>query len=145
VPKVHKTIEQAVENLNAALPNIPRRYEVATSRASWAEPAASDQARANYQAGITEAIAEGRREARIREVGDAAYRQGCAQKGARVIMDRIRAAIPSYRTAFAPILRAMCDAADAAPARTRVTRENIENRLIPVINAAKQAAGKPTI
>jgi len=136
MPKIHKTIADARANLEAAIAFIPDRYKRATSRAIWAEPAASDQARANYEAGVMEAIAEGRREAGIREAGDAKYRKGTAEKGARVIGERIRAALGDYERFFKPVLDAMCAAADAAPPRTRDPMVNIDQRLKPVVSAA---------
>jgi len=143
MPKVHKTIAEAEANLRAATAFIPERYRVATAKAVWAEPAASDQAEENWRAGLAEAQAADRRRMAIREAGDATYRKGCAEKGTAVIGTRIAAALGLYRSKFAPILDAMCAAADAAPARVREWRTNVTNRLFPVIEAAKGAAGEP--
>jgi len=143
MPKVHKTISEAEANLRAATAFIPDRYRTATQKAVWAEPAASDQAEENWRAGLAEAQAADRRRIKIREAGDTTYRKGCAEKGYGVIATRITAALGLYRSAFAPILEAMCAASDAAPARVRDWRANVTNRLFPVIEAAKRAAGKP--
>lgn len=142
MPKVHKTIGEARANLGAAAPMVGARYKASTSRAEWATPASSAAAKANYEAGIAEAIAAGRREAKITEVGDAKYRKGCGEKGAAIIGGRITAALGDYEREFAPVLSAMNAASDAAPARTREFMANITNRLIPVVEAAKRAVGK---
>ena len=143
MPKVHKTIGEARKHLGEAAAYIPGRYKEATAKAEWAGPAASPAAKANYEAGIAEAIAAGRREAKIAEAGDTKYRKGCLDKGSAVIGARITAALADYERAFAPVLGAMNSAADAAPARTRDFRANVNNRLLPVIEAAKKAVGKP--
>lgn len=143
MPRVHKSIEEARKHLGEAAPVIGTRYKEATAKAVWAEAAASNAAKANYEAGLAEAIAAGRREANIREAGDTKYRKGCSEKGAAVIGGRITAALAEYASKFSPVLSAMNSAADAAPARTRDFRTNITNRLMPVVEAAKRAVGKP--
>ncbi len=140
--KVHKTIEQARKNLGDSVAYIPARYKESTSRADWEAPATSEESEANFTAGITEAIAKDSRRAGIRAVGNTKYRKGCADKGAGVIAGRITNALPDYVREFTPILGAMNSAADAAPPRTRDFRANITNRLIPVVEAARKAAGK---
>jgi hypothetical protein len=142
VAKVHKTIGEARDNLRQAASQIPTRYKTSTARANWAEPAASEQAETNYQSGVQEAISQGKRVKGIQDAGDQKYRQGCADKGAAVIGERITKALPIYERNFSPVLSAMNNAADSAPPRTRDFRTNVTNRLLPVIEAAKQAAGK---
>lgn len=143
MPKVHKTIGDARKHLGEAASLIPGRYKEATAKAEWASAASSAAAKANYEAGLAEAIAAGRRETGISAVGDAKYRKGCTEKGAAVIGTRITAALADYEREFAPVLSAMSGAADGAPPRTRDFRANVTNRLLPVIEAAKRAVGKP--
>lgn len=140
--KVHKTIEEARTHLSESASLIGPRYKAATAKAEWEEPSVSEQAETNYQGGVAEAIAEGRRQAGIRKVGNAKYRKGCGEKGATVIGTRVTAALGDYAREMAPILAAMNSASDAAPASTRDFRANIANRLTPVVEAAKRAAGK---
>lgn len=140
MPRVHKTISEAKAHLGQATAVIPERYKAATGKASWETPSVSDQAEANYQAGLAEASAAGRRQAGIAEAGDAKYRKGCAEKGAGVIATRITAALGDYERGFSPVLSAMNAASDAAPPKTRDWRTNVTNRLFPVVEAAKGAA-----
>lgn len=142
MPKVHKTIGEARKHLGESVAYIPARYKDATARAEWAGPAASAAAATNFAAGIAEAIADGRRERRISEVGDTKFRKGCAEKGAPVIGARITAALGDYEREMGPILSAMNAASDAAPPRTRDPMANIDARLKPVVAAAVAAKKK---
>lgn len=139
---VHKTIEQARQNLSDATAKIPARYIASVQKAEWVGPASSSQAEANYQAGVQDAISKKTRVAGIQKVGNQGWRDGAVTKGAAVIAMRITNALPKYVTNFSPILSAMNSAADAAPAPTRDAMQNIETRLKPVVLAAKAAAGK---
>jgi len=134
--KVHKTVDEAAKHLGESVSVIPGRYKEATAKAAWEEPASSPQSELNYSAGVSEAIAEGRRVSGIHRAGDTKYRKGCAEKGAGVIGTRITAALGIYRTEFSPILGAMNAASDAAPPRTRDPMANIDARLKPVVAAA---------
>ena len=134
--KVHRTIQQAKDNLKSAAPMIPARYKEAVSKAEWEGPASSPQSEANYQGGVADAIAKGSRIAGIHRAGNAGYRLGASTKGAAVIGTRIAEAIEKYGAAFAPVLGAMNAASDAAPPRTRDPMTNIEQRLKPVVMAA---------
>jgi len=142
MPHVHKTAGQAREHLSQAVANIPTRYKEAVAKADWEGPATSDESEDNYRAGLAEAQAADRRRAKIREAGNAKYQRGAAEKGAAVIGTRITAALADYERHFSPILAAMNSASDSAPPRTRDYRTNVTNRLIPVIEAARRAAGK---
>lgn len=134
--KIHRTIQQAKDNLKAAASLIPARYKQGVSNADWETPTSSAQAEANYQGGIADAIAKGKRIAGVHAAGNQSYRTNAANKGGAVIGTRIVEAIEKYGANMSPILNAMNAASDAAPARTRDPMQNIENRLKPVVAAA---------
>lgn len=136
MPKVHKTIAEARKHLGEAVSVIPARYIAATAKADWEGPATTDQAEANYVAGLAESQAADRRRSRMREAGNAKYKIGCEKKGGVVIGSRITAALADYEREMAPILSAMVSAADAAPPRGRDAMANIDARLKPVVQAA---------
>lgn len=138
----HKTIGEAKANLENAITYIPERYKTGVSKADWATPAASDEAESNFAAAIAKAIADGTRQKKIREVSNETWKGAAMDKGARNIGEGIRKGLPKYTAKMGPVLDAMNSAADSAPARTTDWRANINNRLIPVIEAAKRAAGK---
>jgi len=138
--KVHKTVDQAAKHLGEAASVIPARYEEGTSKAQWAEGAASPQAETNYQAGIQESISENRRQKGVEKAGNTSYRKGCAEKGKQVIGQRITNSLGKYRENVRPSMDAAIAASDAAPPKTRDPMQNIENRLKPVV--AAQIAAK---
>ena len=140
--RVHKTIQEAGQHLSDAAATVGARYAAATARADWETPASSREAEQNYQDGVNESISSGSRAAGIRAAGNTKYQRGCADKGAKVIGQRIKDARSDYEQNFSPVLTAMNQAADGAPARTRDFRANINNRLMPVVEAARRAAGK---
>lgn len=141
MPKA-KTIQQAVENLRQVAGFIGARYTIGINNADWQGPASSDQAEVNYGQGVQRAIADGSRRAGIQAVSNAQWQQAATTKGAGVIGQRITDALPKYQANFGPILAAMTTAAQNLPARTTSASQNVTNRLLPVIQAAMQAAGK---
>lgn len=142
MPKVHKTVQEAKQHLSDSTATIGARYKAATAKADWEAPASSPESERNYVEGVNEAIAAGSRIAGIRKAGNAKYVKGTSEKGAPIIGGRITAALADYEREFSPILSAMNAASDAAPPRTRDYLANIQNRLVPVVKAAKAAAGK---
>ncbi len=142
MPRVHKTISEAGQHLHDAAPTIGPRYKIATGKADWVGPTTSPEAQANYEAGLVEANAEGRRISGATKAGNPKYQKGCADKGAAVIGKRIQDAKADYEREFGPVLSAMNDASDRAPAKTRDFRTNINTRLVPVVEAARRAVGK---
>ena len=140
--KVHKTITEAGAHLAEAASTIGPRYKAATSRADWEGPSKSKEAESNYQEGISESIADNRRVKGIEKASNSKYQRGCAEKGSAVIGKRVADSRGEYESNFSPVLSAMTDASDRAPARTRDFRANITNRLVPVVEAARRAVGK---
>lgn len=139
---VHKTIEEAAANLEAAATYIPARYIKGVQKAEWLTPAGSEQAETNYATGVGAAVAGKRRQAAIKRLSNNDWREPAVKKGGAIIGQRIKDAIPKWRTNFTPVLDAMNSAADGAPPRTTDFMANITNRLVPVVEAAKRAAGK---
>ncbi len=139
---VHKTVDEAAENLDKAAAYIPERYKKGVGKADWAGPAGSDEAEANFAGAMTEVIAEKSHQKGIRETDNAFWQKQSADKGGAVIGARIKAAIPRYKTNIRDTMNAAIAASDAAPPKTRDWRENIANRLIPVVEAERKAAGK---
>jgi len=137
-----KTIQQAVENLRSVSTLIGPRYTMGINNADWQGPASSDQAEINYGVGVNAAIAAGTRRAGILGVSNQAWQTASVTKGAAVIGQRIVDALPKYQANFAPILTAMSTAAAALPPRTTSASQNVTNRLLPIIRAAQEAAGK---
>lgn len=139
----HKNIGEAEANLKQSIAYIPERYRKGVMAADWVGPAGSDEAEANYATKISEAIANGTRQRKIRETSNAVWQAGAAGKGATNIGPGILAGLEKYRANMGPVLDAMNAASDALPAKGTDWRANIATRLIPIIEASKRAAGKP--
>lgn len=137
-----KTIQQAAENLRTVATLIGPRYTIGINNADWQTPAASDQAEANYGQGVQAAIASGARRNGILAVSNQAWQTASVTKGSQVIGQRIVDAIPKYISNFGPILLAIGTVSQALPPRTTSASQNVTNRLLPVIRAAMEAAGK---
>ena len=139
-----RTIQEATDNLRqvAQAQIIGPRYTAGINRADWQGPASSQQAEANYAAGVQAAVAEGRRVAGIRNISNGDWQRLCIQKGSLVIGQRIIDSIDKYTRNFGPILTAMNQAADAHHQRTASPTQHIQNRMVPVVRAAVEAAGK---
>lgn len=137
--KVHATIEEARKHLGESVSVIPGRYKERTARADWEGPTTTEEAEANWRAGLAEAQAEDKRRVGARAAGNRKYQVGCAEKGAPVIGTRITMALGEYAKNMGPVLGAMNAAADAAPPRTRDPMMNIDTRLKPVVRAAIEA------
>lgn len=139
---VHKTIAEAKRNLEESIPYIGSRYESAVKKADWATNAGSEQAEENWAAGVSKAAAGKTRQKAIRLISNADWQNAAALKGGPIIGERVRSGLTKYEANMGPILDAMNNAADSAVPKGPDFRANIMNRLIPVVEAARKAAGK---
>jgi len=139
---VRKTVQTASANLEQSLANIPQRYTDGVKGADWQSKAGSEQAEQNFSSAMQKAIAQKRRQAGVQRVSNADWQNAAATKGGPIIAERIRGSLGKYQANFGPVLDAMNMAAERAPARTTDYRANINNRLVPVVEAAKRQAGK---
>lgn len=139
---VHKTIEEAGENLDKAVAYIPERYKKGVGKADWSGPAGSEEAESNYAAGVSEAVANKTRQAGIRAIDNSVWQRAAAEKGGAAIGPGIKRGLGKYKANIRAPMEAAIAASDSAPARTRDWRENISNRLIPVVEAERRAVGK---
>ena len=139
---VHKTIAEARHNLEESIPYIGSRYESAVKKADWATNAGSDQAEENWAMGVSKAAAGKTRQKAIKLVSNSDWQTAAATLGGPIIGMRVKAGLTKYEANMGPILDAMNSAADAAPPKGPDFRANITNRLVPVVEAARKAAGK---
>jgi len=137
-----KSKEEARANFEAAVAYIPSRYAAGVKRADWATPAGSDAAEANYAAGVSDAISKKRRQSEVRKVSNSDWQTAAATKGAPIIGERIRQALGKWAAEWGPKYDAVVSKVGTLPARTTDFRANINNRLVPVVEEWKRAAGK---
>jgi len=139
---VLKTKEEARANFEAAVAYIPDRYRAGVEKADWHTPAKSDQAEKNYADAISKAVAEKRRQKAIAAMSNEDWKRAAIEKGAPIIGDRIRTALDKWLANWGPIYDAVASKVATLPPKTIDWRANINNRLVPIVETWKKAAGK---
>ena len=139
---VMKTKEEARANFEASIAYIPARYESGVRKADWATPAGSDAAERNFADAMSKAVANKSRQKGIKEVSNTEWQEAAATKGAPIIGERIRGSLDKWEREWGPIYDRVQAKVAVLPARTIDFRANINNRLVPVVEAWKRAAGK---
>jgi len=140
---VIKTKEEARANFEAAIAYIPARYSAGVSKADWLTAAKSDQAEKNYAAGVQQAIANKTRQKAISALTNDDWKNAALNKGAPVIGERIRAALGTWAANWGPMYDQVASKVATLPAKTPDWRANINNRLVPIVETWRKAAGKP--
>jgi len=139
---VLKTKEEARANFDAAIPYIPARYESGIRKADWHTPAASDAAETNFRTVMETVLAEKRRQVAIKAMTNADWQNAAITKGRPVIGDRIRGALDKWLREWGPMYDTIVALIGRLPPKTVDFRANITNRLVPVVEQWKRAAGK---
>jgi hypothetical protein len=139
---VIKSKEEAKANLEASISYIPARYESGVRKADWQGPAGSEQAETNYASGVQAAIGKKSRQAGVRKVSNSDWQSAAIAKGKPIIGERIRGALGKWSTNFGPVYDAVAGKVSTLPPKTTDFRANINNRLVPVVEEWKRAAGK---
>jgi hypothetical protein len=139
---VQKTLAEARANFEASVGYIPDRYKSGVAKADWLTPAKSDAAEKNYSDAVSKAISQKSRQKAIAGMTNDDWKNAAVNKGAPIIGERIRGALDKYESEFGPILSAVNSKAQALPPATTDFRANITNRLVPIVETAKRAAGK---
>ena len=139
---VTKTLEEARAHLEAAISYIPDRYKEGVQKADWATPAKSDAAEKNYAEAVGKAISQKKRQKSISAMSNDEWKTAAVDKGAPIIAERVRQALGKYSANFAPVYSQVVSKVAALPPRTVDFRANITNRLTPIVETWKKAAGK---
>ena len=139
---VVKTKEEARANFEASIAYIPDRYASGIRKADWATEAGSDQAEKNYAANVQKAIANKSRQKAVKKVSNQDWQEAAINKGAPIIGERIRASLNKWEANWGPMYDQVVSKVSSLPAKTTDFRANINNRLVPVVEQWKKAAGK---
>jgi len=139
---VIKTKEEARANFEASIGYIPDRYRSGVSKADWLTPAKSDVAEKNYAEGVGKAIAGKTRQKEIGKLSNEDWKKAATDKGAPIIGERIRGALDKWANNFGPMYDQVASKVAALPPRGVDWRANITNRLVPVVEQWRKAAGK---
>jgi len=139
---VQKTLAEARANFEASIAYIPDRYAKGVDKADWATPAKSDQAEKNFADAMSKAMANKSRQKGVAEVTNEEWRKAANDKGAPIIGERIRGALGEWEAEFGPIYSQVQTKVAALPPKGVNWRDNINTRLVPVVETWKKAAGK---
>jgi len=139
---VVKTKEEARANFEASIAYIPDRYASGIRKADWATKAGSDQAEKNYAANVAKAITNKSRQKGVRAVSNSDWQTASITKGSPIIGERIRGALDKWASEWGPMYDTITAKVGTLPAKTTDFRANINNRLVPVVEQWKKAAGK---
>jgi hypothetical protein len=139
---VTKTKEEAKANFEASIGYIPARYAAGVAKADWLTPAKSDAAEKNYADGVGKAISGKFRQKEIAKMSNEDWKTAATNKGAPIIGDRIRLALDKWSTNWGPKYDAVVAKVAGLPPKTTDWRANINNRLVPTVDAWRKAAGK---
>ena len=139
---VLKTKEEAKANFEAAIGYIPDRYRSGVSKADWLTPSKSDAAEKNYADGVSKAVTNKTRQKGIAKISNEDWKNAAINKGASIIGERIRGSLDKWANNFGPIYDQVASRVAALPPKTTDWRANINNRLVPVVETWRKAAGK---
>ena len=139
---VTKSKEEAKANFEASISYIPARYESGVRKADWATPAGSDQAEMNYAAGTAKAAANKTRQKGVRKVSNTDWQNAAVTKGAPIIGERIRGSLDKWAANWGPMYDKIQAKVPTLRPSTIDFRANINNRLVPIVEEWKRAAGK---
>lgn len=138
---VLKTADQAKANFQASIAYIPTRYTQGVQVADWLTPAKSDAAERNYADGVGVAVANKTRQRAIQNLTNEDWKTAAVQKGAPIIGQRIQGSLDKWAANWSPMYSRITALVPTLPAPTIDFMTNINNRLVPVVRAWKQAAG----
>jgi len=139
---VAKTLAEARANFEAAISYIPARYEAGVAKADWLGPAKSDAAEKNFADAISKAVANKSRQKGVAAITNEEWKDAAKTKGAPIIGERIRGALGDWEAEFGPMYAQVQSKVAALPPRGTDWRGNINNRLVPVVETWRKAAGK---
>jgi uncharacterized membrane protein len=129
------SVSEARARLEAALTYLPSRYSDAVSKAKWKDPTLASSA--NYYSALQQVIANKTYDAGVRSTDDSVWKNGAINKGAPVIATRIREALPTWETHFGAKYQKVLSVLPTLKAKSSDWRQNIQNRLVPVVAAWK--------
>jgi hypothetical protein len=133
------TIQEARRRLEQSLTFIPERLRAGLATAEWQAPTL---AAANvWKTAMQRVVQTNRWETGVQKAGNEKWRRNTSDAVDKMVT-RLRGALDTWARQFAPILDAMNSAAARLPPRTHDYRQNIVNRVTPIVEAAKRAAGK---
>ena len=131
VPKVD--LEGGKKNYEDASRIAPDRYERGVKKAEWKSAAASDAAEKAFKDKLEKALAEERRKKAIAKLTDDDWRKPAIELGKNRLREGMAGKADKWATNFEPYAKAIEGV--TLPPKTADWRENIHNRLEPIVEA----------
>jgi len=127
-----KPLEEIAKRYEESASVIPARYQRGVSAVTdWKSRAASPEAEELWKAKLQEAMAAERRRKSLERVSNEEWKRRATEIGAKRIGDGVRGAVDKQKRGFAPFHAAL--SALELPAKTADYRQNIDNRLVAVV------------
>lgn len=139
---VVKSKEEARANFEASIGYIPARYTSGVQKADWLTPAKSDAAEKNFADAMTKAISGKNRQRGVAAVSNEDWKAAAVNKGAPIIGQRISGAMDKWAANWGPKYDQVASKVAALPPRGTDWRNNINTRLVPVVETWRKSAGK---
>ena len=114
----------------------PAKYKAGVQRADWQTPAASEEAEANYGAGVTEAVAAKSRQKGVLNTSNSEWQNKAATDGAAIIGPRMVSSAGKQASNWQPS-RSVIEGMQLPP-RTRDAATNVQNRSLPLAVALQE-------
>ena len=138
-----KSLQDALRNFEASIPGITEKYIAGISQADWRGPSLSREAATNYQQGVQAAISSGARERGIQGVTNESWRESATSKADRLSSGMSSPqALAKWEANFGPVYSAILQARSSLRPRTQDIAANVQNRVLPIAQAARAAGRK---
>ena len=137
-----KSLAEARINFESAIGTLGDRFIAGINRADWAGKAGSEQAEANYAAGVQKAVSAKSRQSGVKKVTNAEWQAAAATKGGAVIGTRVRESLDKWEANFGPVFAAVVADIQRLPARTTDAMSNIDMRLKPTVKSWQKHSPK---
>lgn len=127
-----KGIAATLKRWKDAQGRVPAAYKEGVERTSGWQAAAID-GKENYEAGVTAAMADSRREKGLSKVSDSEWKTAAANKGSTRIASGMAASEGKFNAGMSKVLSTIEGV--SIPARTQDGMANIDSRLKPIAQA----------
>ena len=139
---VVKSKEEARANFEASIGYIPARYVSGVQKADWLTPAKSDAAEKNFADAMSKALASKSRQKGVAAITNEEWKAAAVNKGAPIIGMRISGAMDKWAANWGPKYDQVASKVATLPPRGTDWRNNINTRLVPVVETWRKSAGR---
>jgi len=131
----YPSLEEVRERLRAATATIGARYQKGVEASKWKDPTLAKKQ--HYYTAMQNVIANDLYGKGVERSSDEVWRTGAVQKGAPILGTRLAAALPKWEARWGPKFEAVKRVAQGLPPSTTDYMTNIQQRLVPIVEAWK--------